>query len=354
MAGSDFDLARLPAHLRMTFEVHDEQGAVLASGADLDALRVAVAPRLRAELSAATVHVERSGLRDWTLGDLPRAIELPAGAAYPALVDEGETVGVRVFETARAQRAAMHAGTRRLLALTVPSPVRAVQRELGRSAALSLAGAPHGGARALLDDAVLAALDALIDAGGGPAYDTAGWSVLRSHVAGSLAETTARIVEQAVEILDAARDVRLALDALRHDDALRPARLDIAAQLGGLVYPGFVAATGAQRLPDVTRYLRAATRRLERLPDAPAADRDRMAVVHELEAQLRRRQGAGGASSLALREVGWMLQELRVSNFAQGIGVRGQISAKRVRRALEAAEPGAPALPGAAAVAKRP
>ena len=131
--------------------------------------------------------------------------------------------------------------------------------------------------------------------------------------------------------------MRLALDELAPDPALREARLDVAAQLGGLVFAGFVAATGVARLPDVTRYLRAAQRRLQRLPDAPAADRDRMRVLHELEAELRgRREHAGDAGAPALREVAWMLQELRVSQFAQGLGVRGQISAKRVRKALEA------------------
>ena len=336
VSGADFDLTRLPAHLRMSFAVEDEGGAVLARGDDLDALRAAVAPRLRAALTAATAHVERSGLTAWEIGELPRTIELPGAVAYPALVDEGATVGVRVFETAAAQAAAMAAGTRRLLALGVTSPVRAVQRGLDRSAALTLAGAPHGGAGALLDDAVLTALDALVAEAGGPAWDEAGWHALRSRVAAGLAATTQRIVAQAVEILDAARDVRLALDALPSDAALREARLDVAGQLGGLVYPGFLAATGAARLPDVTRYLRAAVRRLERLPDAPAADRDRMRVLHELEAELRRRRdGGGGAPAPELREVGWMLQELRVSNFAQGMGVRGQISAKRVRRALE-------------------
>jgi ATP-dependent helicase HrpA len=342
VGASDFDLSRLPAHLRMTFAVHDEQGVVLAAGDDLAALRTAVAPRLRAELTAATAHVERTGLRDFPAGALPRTIELRGATAYPALVDEGETAGVRVFETAAAQRAAMHAGTRRLLALTVASPVRAVQRDLDRAAALTLAGAPHGGAGAVLADAVVAALDDLIASAGGCAWDEAGWAALRERVAASLPARTASIVAVAVEILDAARDVRLALDALPGDDALRPARLDVAAQVGGLVYPGFLAATGAARLADVTRYLRGAERRLQRLPDAPAADRDRMRVLHELEADLRRRrEAAGGTPPAALAEVGWMLQELRVGNFAQGLGVRGQISAKRVRRALETSGVGA-------------
>jgi ATP-dependent helicase HrpA len=338
VAAQDFDLAKLPAHLRMSFCVEDAGGEVLARGEDLEALRAALRPRLRAQLAAATAGVERSRLRDWEVGELPRTIELATGGAraYPALVDEGETVGVRALETPAAQAAAMLAGTRRLLALTVPSPVRGVQRGLDRAAALTLAGAPNGAPGALLDDAVVAALDAAIAAAGGPAWDEPGWCALRTRVAAELPEQTARIVALAVEILDAARDVRLALEALPADEALRPARLDVAAQIGGLVYPGFLAATGAQRLADVPRYLRAAQRRLERLPDAPAADRDRMAVLHELEAELRRRREASGAGSAALRDVAWMLQELRVSQFAQGLGVRGQISTKRVRRALQA------------------
>ena len=344
VAPADFDRERLPAHLRMSFEVQDAGGQVVARGEDLELLRAAARPRVRAELAAATVDIDRSGLRDWTIDELPRTLSPPGSGlrVYPALVDEGAAVGVRALETPAAQAAAMHAGTRRLLALTVASPVRAVQRGLGRSAALTLAGAPHGGAGALLDDAVVAALDELIAAAGGPAWGEPGWKALREHVAGGLVESTARIAGQAVEILDAARDVRLRLDGSQPDEALRAARLDVAAQIGGLVYPGFLAATGAARLADVTRYLRAAERRLDRLPDAPAVDRDRMGVLHELEADLRRRREAcAGSPPPALSEVAWMLQELRVSHFAQGLGVRGQISAKRVRRALESSGVGA-------------
>jgi ATP-dependent helicase HrpA len=98
------------------------------------------------------------------------------------------------------------------------------------------------------------------------------------------------------------------------------------------VYPGFVAATGAARLPDVLRYLRAASRRLERLPDNPAVDRDRMRTIHELEQAYERRRESGRP----LPEVPWLLEELRVSQFAQGLGTRQPVSAKRIRRAIEA------------------
>jgi ATP-dependent helicase HrpA len=322
-----WDPQRLPAHLRMTFRVEDDDGTLVAAGEDLDALRAQVRPRLRAQLAEATASLERSGLRAWTIGNLPRTVALPgtgsAVRAYPALVDEGDTVGVRALETPAAQHAAMRAGTRRLLALTVPNPLRGVQRGLGTAAALTLAGAPHEG---LLDDLLAAALDALVVEAGGPAWDEAAFAALREHVAGRLPATAAQVAAQVVEVLDAARELRLRLDALSADPALQPARLDVAAQLGGLVYPGFVAAAGAERLPDVARYLRAAAQRVHRLPDAVAGDRDRMNAIAELEAQWR----AAGSP----RAVWWMLQELRVSQFAPGLGVRGQVSAKRIRRAL--------------------
>ena len=98
------------------------------------------------------------------------------------------------------------------------------------------------------------------------------------------------------------------------------------------MHPGFISATGTERLPDVVRYLRAAGRRLERLPDAVAADRDRMNAIHELEREYRARGGRAAAP-----EVHWMLQELRVAQFAQGLGTRGPASAKQIRRALAAA-----------------
>jgi ATP-dependent helicase HrpA len=336
-APQQFDLARLPAHLRPRFEVRDEGGAAVAAGEDLDALREQVRPRLRAQLAQQTASVERSGLRDWTIGTLPRSMALPGTGdtvrAYPALVDEGDSVAVRALETPAAQAAAMHAGTRRLLALTVPSPLRSVQRGLGSAATLTLAGAPHGrGAAGVLDDALVAALDALIASGGGPAWDAAGFDALRDHVAARLAQTTAAVVADVVAVLDAAAQLRRRLDELPADAALQPARLDVATQLGGLVHPGFVAATGAARLPDVVRYLRAALRRLDRLPDAVAADRDRMNAIHELEQEYRERGGRVAAPA-----VHWMLQELRVAHFAQGLRVHGKATAKQIRRELAAA-----------------
>jgi ATP-dependent helicase HrpA len=329
-----WDLANLAPHLRMTFRVEDDDGALVAEGKDLDALRAEVRPRLRAALSAASAGLERTGLTEWSIGDLPRIVALPGTGqtvrGYPALVDEGATVGVRVLDTPAAQAAAMAAGTRRLLLLTIASPMRWVTDHLSGPARLALAGAPHGSAAAALDDVLVAAVDALVAAGGGPAWDAAAFARLRDHVAGELADETLRVATAVVEILDATSDVEQRLQTLRAD-ALQEARQDVARQLGRLVYPGFVAATGAARLPDVLRYLRAAARRLERLPDNPAVDRDRMRAIHELEEAYEARRTAGRP----LPEVPWMLQELRVSQFAQGLGTREPVSAKRIRRLLQ-------------------
>ena len=185
---SAWDLGRLPPHLRMTFRVEDDRGALVAEGDDLDALREQVRPRLRERLSAAASPLERHGMTRWEAGDLPKAVALPGTGGsvrgYPALVDEGATVGVRVLETSAAQRAAMHAGTRKLLALDMPSPIRHLQGRLSAEDALALARAPGGNPRAVLEDATVAALESLMAEAGGPAWDAAGFARLRAHVAG--------------------------------------------------------------------------------------------------------------------------------------------------------------------------
>jgi ATP-dependent helicase HrpA len=335
-----WDASRLPEHLRMGFRVEDEAGEAIAEGTDLDALRRTVGPRLRAELAAASASLERHGLRDWPGGELPQVVALPgtgqAVRAYPALADEGEAVGVAVLETPAAQRASMYAGTRRLLRLTIPSPQRFVSDRLDNAAKLALASAPHGSIAAVLDDAQTAALDALVAEAGGLPWNEAAWRRLRDHVAGSLADRTAGVAGDMIAVLDAARAVERALEPLTAPP-LQAARADVRQQLRRLVRPGFASASGAARLPDVTRYLRAAVVRLERLPDVVATDRDRMDAVHELERAYRERLESwprGRPLPASLRELPWMLEELRVSHFAQGLGIKGGASSKRIRRAL--------------------
>jgi len=339
IAPADWDLSRLPNHLRMTFSVEDEQGKAIAAGQDLSALREQVRPKLRAALAAATRKLERTGQTTWTFGTIPKAVALPGTGqtirAYPSLVDEGATVGLRALESPEAQRLHMRTGTRRLLALTIPSPVRQYQAKVGNQAALALLEAPHASVQAVLEDAATAAISSLM---GEPVWDEASFVRLRDHVAGHVASELARILADVVRILQAAREVRRRLDDLR-GAAPGDVRRDVGSQIGRLVFPGFITATGARRLPDVERYLRGASWRIERLHKAAAIDRDRMHAIHELEDLHRRRLEdlPPGAVNGELSEVPWLLEELRISYFAQAVGPKGQVSAKKIRRILDEA-----------------
>jgi ATP-dependent helicase HrpA len=324
IGAGDWSLETLPAHLRMTFSIEDADGTVLAAGQALDTLRDQLRPVLKARLEHDLPTFARHGMRGFDIESLPDRVELPGGLrGFPALVDEGDAVGVRVCESAEEQAVTMARGTRRLLRLAVPSPRRWVIDQLGPELTLALAAAPHANLDTTLEDATGAALDALIASGGGPAWDAAAFAQLSEHVRGELRPTTLAALVALTQVLDAARDVREQLDSLPASAIYAPAREDVARQLGRLVYPGMLTATGLARLGDVERYLHAAARRLARLPHHVVRDRDRMAVIHELEAQ------AAGRS-----EVMWLIEELRVAQLAPGAPVRPGATVKHVRGAL--------------------
>ena len=291
-----FDLSRLPPHLRMTFRVEDERGALVAEGDDLDALREQVRPRLREELAAAAAPLERHGLRDWTIGELPKVVALPgtgqAVRGYPALVDEGDAR--RRARARDARRRSARRCTRARASCSrwnVPSPIRHVQGRLGNAAQLALAGAPHASPRAVLEDATVAALEALMAEAGGPAWDEQGFARLRDHVAGNLAERTAagRRRGGADPRRRARRSSAARRRSARRAGAGAGARGRRSASSAGSCSPASSPRPARARLPDVERYLRAAARRLERLPHAPAPDLDRMRSIQELEAEYERR-----------------------------------------------------------------
>jgi ATP-dependent helicase HrpA len=333
---------RLPEHLRITFRVVDERGRPLATGKDLDALQAQLKPAVRAAIAAVADDVERSGLRGWDFGELPRSFHRQRGghtvAGFPALVDAGETVAVRVFETEAEQEQAMWAGTRRLLLLNVPSPVRFVSGQLSNQAKLTLTVNPHGSVAALLADCVAAAADQLIAAAGGPAWDATAFAALLDAVRADLNDTTLHVVRTVEAILAAAHDVDRRLKTLTAP-ALRPSVADAQAQLAGLVHNGFVTATGTRQLPELTRYLRALAHRLDRLPADPLRDADRLrqfrhadTAYHDLLAHLTPAE----AATAPVRQIRWMLEELRVSYFAQALRTAYPISEQRILRAIDA------------------
>jgi ATP-dependent RNA helicase HrpA len=324
IGATDWSLDELPAHLRMTFCVEDEDGAVLGSGRSLDGLRDELRPVLKARLESAVPTLARHGMRDFDVDTLPRTVDLVGGLrGFPALADEGESVGIRICDSAGEQAVIMARGTRGLLRLTIPSPHRWLTGQLGPQLTLALTAAPHGTLEAVIEDATSAAVDALTASGGGPAWDAGAFAALREHVRGELRPTTLDVLVAFGQILEAARAVRERLDVLPASAPFGPARLDVARQLGRLVYPGMLAAAGVARLGDIERYLCATTQRLERLASHVSADAQRMAVINELEAQ-----------AIGRSDVMWLIEEVRVAQLAPGAHVRAGATVKRVREAL--------------------
>jgi ATP-dependent helicase HrpA len=340
-----FDLSKLPSHLRVTFAVEAADGTEVARGKDLASLQEQLAaPVRRAVAQAVAGELERSGLHAWPedLDELPRVVERRSGEhvvrGFPALVDRGESVDVRVFATASEQASAMPAGVRRLLRLVLPSPSRAVERSLSTRARLVLASNPDGSLAALLDDCADAAVDALT---GDPPWTRTAFTELQSTVGAELLATTIAIVAQVQRVLAAAHDVRLALPA-NPPEAQAAAIDDLKAQFRRLLPAGFVTATGRAHLADLARYVTAIGRRLDRLPHDVDADRGRMLRVHAVQDaydELVRALPAGRAAAADVRDIGRLIEELRVSLWAQQLGTARPVSEQRIYRAIDAVAP---------------
>lgn len=264
-----FDLDKLPAHLRVTFAVESADGSEIARGKDLGALQHRLAaPARRAVARAVAGELERTGLRAWPedLDVLPRVVERTvdgrAVRGFPGFVDAGGAVNLRVFATSAERDGMLGPGTRRLLRLSLASPVKAVERQLSPQTRLALGANPDGSLTALLEDCADAAADTLMP---GPVWTRDEFATLRDRVGANMVSTTADIAGRVQEVVAAARELHLLLPG-QPPPAQADAIADIRAQRDRLVPPGFVTATGRTHLADLARYLTAIRRRLERLP----------------------------------------------------------------------------------------
>ncbi len=171
-----------------------------------------------------------------------------------------------------------------------------------------------------------------------PVWTRAEFTALRDRVADALVPTTLDVVARVEKVLAAAHDVELALPA-SPSPAQAESIADIRAQLAGLVPAGFVTAAGAAHLADLARYLTAIGRRLDRLPHGINADRDRMDRVHAVQAaydELRQALSPARAAAADVRDIAWMIEELRVSLWAQQLGTARPVSEQRIYRAIDA------------------
>ena len=337
----EFLPTKAPLHLRVTFSVDDEQGNALAIGKDIDALREQLATRVRAAIARSTPIEERKGIVGWDFGDLPEMVESQRDGVtvrgYPALLDDDDSVSIRVLTNPELQAKVMRSGVRRLLLLAVPVNKRALERDLTNAGKLAVARSGTSTLDELEQDCLLAAADAVMARHGGATFTADGFASLVVATKNELPDRAARLLRTATEVLIAAGTVQARLEKLVAP-AVAASATDAEAQLARLVRPGFVASTGSARLPELVRYVKAIDLRLSKVPEAPHKDLANLREVVGLERRytdLLRRTPRGDVTP-EMVEIGWMLEELRVSVFAQTLGAARGTSPARIMKALAA------------------
>ncbi|MFD3507059.1 ATP-dependent RNA helicase HrpA [Nocardia sp. NPDC058666] len=336
----DLSPAALPDHLRMTFAAVDQQGKVLAKNKSLPQLKIQLADQVSASVARVTAGAERAPATVWTSESLgtvaPTVSREVAGqtvTGYPALVPEGDGVAVRVLSSPGEQAAAMRAGVRTLLLAAIPTSTRAVTAGLPPRDRLALSQNPDGSLEKLVEDCRVAAADELIAKAGGPVRTPAEFDKLVEKVRPQLSTAVVALIRTVVPVLAAAQQARAAVaDTLETDIAD-----DVRQQLDDLLFPGFVAEWGRVRLLELPRYLLAAAQRLESLPGSAVRDRQAMVEVDRMLAaydKLVRALSPGRKNARDVTEIWWMIEELRVSLFAQKLGTPYPVSAKRIEKAI--------------------
>jgi len=328
---------QIPSHLKMTFRVVDENGKKIAESMNLDELKFNLKDRVQESISAvADDGIEQSGLHIWSFADLPQCYEQKQRGfsvkAFPAIVDEKDAVGIKLFETEFEQAVAMQQGLRRLLLLNVPSPIKYLHEKLPNKAKLGLYFTPFGRVLDLIDDCIACAVDKLIADFGGFVWDEAGFEKLRDFVRENLNEVTVDIAQKVEQILSLNHVLNQRLKG-KMDFTMAFAFSDIKAQLSGLIYPGFVQKSGYDRLPDLQRYLQAIDKRIDKLAQDVNRDRAAMLRVEQVQQayqQLLAKLPKSKPISDEVAEIRYMIEELRVSLFAQQLGTKYQVSDKRI------------------------
>ncbi|EHH0747968.1 ATP-dependent RNA helicase HrpA [Vibrio vulnificus] len=339
----DWKLDQVPDHLKVTFRAVDERNRKLKEHKDLHELKESLKEKVQETLSkVADDDIEQQGLHTWSFGELPQVYQQKRGGyqvkAFPALVDNRDSVEIKLYETEQEQLSAMKAGQRRLILLNVPSPIKYLHTNLPNKSKLGLYFNPYGKVLDLIDDCIACGVDKLIEEQGGLVWEPEKFEALKEHVRAELGDTVVDIAKQVETILTTAFNINKKLKG-KIDFTMAFALSDIKAQIEGLIFKGFATECGWKRLPDILRYMKAIERRMEKLPIDPNKDRLHMlkieSVVKDYK-ELLNKIPKGLAVPENVKEIRWMIEELRVSFFAQQLGTPYPVSDKRVKNAIEA------------------
>ncbi len=335
----------LPRHLRPTFRVIGTSQQTLAAGKSLQSLKVRLDAQIRQALGESRHEVERDGLTRWDFGGLPQTVETQSGdhavKAFPALVDNGSSVSIRLQVTAEEQVETMWEGTRRLLYLDIKAPMRTLDRLLSGDAQLAMAANTTQSKAEWFIDAVTSALDQVLSDQGGPSFTQEGHERIQTYAKEVTLELLAGVAAAMNSILPTIQRIDVLLDQPEAQSAsqlaklnrLQPSLSDARSHRDRLVYPGMLTGVGFSRLEDVARYLEGIAFRLESLPASLAKDRDALRICGDVE-QLYRAACSHSDQFDELEEISWLIEELRVRQLAQHLAIADKVTGKRVKNAL--------------------
>ena len=336
ISAHDFAPVELPVHLRMCFRVYDERGATLAEGRDIDAIRSQWSAAARAAFSRrADTQLTREDVSEFDFEDIPETLLSGAGlTAYPALVDLGESVALRVFERAAEARSAHAGGVERLLRHALREPIKQARRQLPVERKLALKYAAIATIDSLREDIVEAALTDLFATRDLQLRRREDFRHAESELARMLFAAAVERLALVEDVLAAYADLTPWLDP----PLLGYARAnydDLREQLAALVYPGFVRDVAKARLAQFPRYLKAMRLRAERLRHDATRDQARMLTVRGYWREYLKLKAERGNEDAALAELRWLIEELRVSLFAQEFKTAEPVSPKRLAKLVE-------------------
>jgi ATP-dependent helicase HrpA len=331
----------LAKHLSFNFKVLDKQKKVIAQGRDLPRLKQKLSDKMSETIkSAAESSIERKGIQDWDFEPLPKEfIEKQSGfdvKAYPALVDDKTSVSIGLFDTPEKAQRENQLGLRRLVLMNIPSPVSYLQKQLPNKAKLGLYFNPFGQIKKLIDDCIHAATDELMNEFGSEMMNKERFDKLRDFVRTELNERVLDIAQKVEVGLTTAHGIHKKMKGSVPLNMIN-AHGDIKSHVESLVFEGFVTELGVDKLDDWNRYIKGIARRLEKLAIDPSKDRVHQLSIEKVTAAYKAKMSkvpVGQTPSGDLLNIRWMIDELRVSYFAQQLGTSGPISEKRIINAL--------------------
>lgn len=337
---SDFQPDKLPEHLRMNYAAIDKRGTIIDSDRDLAALRERQAGHIKSSVSRVSRTAESTAVSEWTddtLGTVDETVTTTVDGhevtAYPALVATKEGVELKAHPTKAAADAAMVTTTLTLLMREISVSTAQMVKGLPLQQRVAVDSYPHSGADGLVNDARVAAIRDLMLEAGGPVRSPEAFSELKDTVK---PQVPGRVRQSIVSIAPGLAEYSNLRAELSQWDG--PAINDMENQLNFLLPPNAITVHGAAHLRHLPRYIQAMRIRLEDMSLDPDRDADRQAEVDNAKAYLANRLRnlpAGREKTREVKDIHWMIEELRVSLFAQRLGTAHAVSLRRIQKAVD-------------------